>query len=88
MGKVKNPPIPREEPEDEPEPRAAEGPVTVRPPPTGGERDDLGRPTVASYQKLRESCRAQPVADQSQLDDELAIEAEVLRIALDRKRGQ
>jgi hypothetical protein len=79
MGPTKHRPlIPREEPEDD-EPRS-EGPPTVRPPPAA--------PTsasVASYQQLRESCRAQAVTDQTQLDDELAVEAEVLRVALDRR---
>jgi len=71
-------PIPREEPVEDEE--RSEGPPTVRPPPAA--------PTsasVASYQQLRESCRAQTVSDQTQLDDELAVEAEVLRVALDRR---
>jgi hypothetical protein len=73
-------PIPREEPEDkEPPP---EGPPTVRPPPAPAAA------SVATYQQLRESCRAQTVADQGQLDDELAVEAEVLRVALDRKSAK
>jgi hypothetical protein len=87
VGQVKRPPIPREEPEDDP--REAEGPITVRPPPPGpAEASGKGIPSVATYQKLRESCRAQPVGDESQLDDELAIEAEILRVAMDRKRGK
>ena len=79
-------PIPREEPDDEKP--APEGPTTVRPPPGPASATDGDEPSVATYQKLRESCRAQTVADGAQLDDELAVEAEVLRVAMDRRRGK
>jgi hypothetical protein len=78
MGPTKHRPlIPREEPEED-EPRS--GPPTVRPPPAAHPSA-----SIASYQQLRESCRVQTVADEDQLDDELAVEAEVLRVALDRR---
>jgi hypothetical protein len=81
MAARKHRPIPREEPEDDAPP--PEGPPTVRPPPSASRGSS---PSVASYDKLRDSCRVQTVADETQeLDDELAVEAEVLRVALDRK---
>jgi hypothetical protein len=87
VGRFKKPPIPREEPDEEP---VAEGPPTVRPPPpAAADWSAAEPPSGASYQALRESCRAKAKSepgDDTDHDDELAIEAEVLRIALDRKR--
>lgn len=78
-------PIPREEPtEDEPVP---EGPPTVRPPEGPIASTHPGAPTGADYQSLRASCRA-ATAGEAVVDDELAVEAEILRLAMDRGRSK
>ncbi len=98
MRKAKYAPIPREEPPDDEliaEPRASsDAPITVRPPPrplvsSGGGLVSGGAvvPSAASYQNLRNSCRAAAVGE-PEVDAELAIEAEVLRLAMDRGRGK
>lgn len=95
MRKGKYRPIPREEPPDDesiggPPPEAsarADGPITVRPPPEEPPHPSGNIPSAASYANLRNSCRAAPV-DEPQIDDELAIEAEVLRLAMDRSSGK
>ncbi len=69
-------PIPREEPEEGE--GASREPTTLRPP-TFGE----GETPSATYKMLSESCRAEEA--QEPIDDELAIEAEIFRVALDRK---
>jgi len=86
MGRVSQPgprhrPIPREEPEepeDDAEAPKPNEPTTLRPPMFGANEE-----ASSSYKMLRESCRT-PEATESPLDDELAIEAEIVRVALDR----
>jgi hypothetical protein len=77
-------PIPREEP-DAPvtEDGPAREPTTLRPP-KGDEGDERD---VSTYQKLRDSCRVAASAPEHEAEDtdaELAIEAEVVRVALGR----
>ena len=79
MGKAPRPrPIPREEPQDQNEEAPLREPTTLRPP-TFGEDESPS----ATYKALSESCRAAETHDS--IDDELAIEAEIFRVALDRK---
>jgi hypothetical protein len=78
----RRPPIPREEPEEqeaEEDPKSArQEPTTLRPPGFG-----VNEAASQSYKMLSESCRV-PDAAETPLDDELAIEAEIVRVALDR----
>ena len=89
--KIRKPPIPREEPEDDDPPPEAK--TTVRPPapeaPAGAASSQPSSvaTATATYQALRESCRVEPTGEDAELDHELAVEAEVLRVALDRKKG-
>jgi hypothetical protein len=81
VGKLRSEPVPREEPEAPGSGVFPEEPTTLRPP-----RGDGGE-EVSTYEKLRDSCRvAASVApiDQAEADEELAIEAEVVRVALER----
>ena len=88
MAKGNYKPIPREEPADEDSfleaPVQLSGPATVRPPAGPASSSDGGGPACADYQSLRASCRAGDAV----LDDELAVEAEILRLAMDRGRGK
>jgi hypothetical protein len=69
-------PIPREEPAEEAEPASPE-PTTLRPPAFGPEES-----SSSNYKMLSESCRADEAEERS--DEELAVEAEIVRVALDR----
>ena len=74
-------PIPREEPDESVAGGGpAKEPTTLRPP-KGDDAD------VSTYQKLRDSCRVAATAQEHEAEDtdtELAIEAEVVRVALGR----
>jgi hypothetical protein len=75
-------PIRRDEPEDESTQPGASTfppePTTLRPPTPGAEDDGS-----SNYEMLRDSCRATEAAEP--VDDELAIEAEIVRVVLDRE---
>jgi hypothetical protein len=75
MSSPRHRPLPREEPDAERDPG---DPTTVRPP-----KFSADEPISSTYEMLRDSCRVAEAAEP--IDDELAIEAEVLRVALDRK---
>ncbi len=100
MGNVTRPPIPRQDPPDDDDSSgpisesaaSADGRATVRPP--AGPSDQWSRltspePSSATYQMLRESCRIEAAATEDpELDAELAVEAEVIRVAMDRNSGK
>jgi hypothetical protein len=80
VGKVRSPlAAQREEADESPSPS---GPTTLRP--------ESGDPEDSAYAKLRDSCRvaAAHVPDPDggdTTDDELAIEADVVRVAFERR---